>query len=556
MSFLKQPRREPQKPLSRRRKSEKERDEREREEISAFFLHKDLPGRDDARARRQPTVSGLSSVGEQTGDSSMTKLGRQVPRNEPDPRGKGSSRASTYVSWSTSHPSPGLGRVRPNDCVDTRDPVHEGSSTPADVREALAQSGIFDNTGILYGPRPGRKSEADRVYFTDDSARKSSTFLAQGTAQNSEAAPNLAVRIVHYQDRGTSANEEFSCTDPPAGYTKDDLQRHASADAELGGMDVLKHTIQDVSLMPENAVTAMPPPNSNANKPIRDGLPIASASDRITNMNQEDPGCQTGPARPRSPKWAVIEDLEAAAQDLRTEACPQAASSAPWMAQHDYRSYGGLETRPTLAATNVPRPSPHPPNSTHDTGWPSGHVIAPTLNDHRGTEMTLPLFGSTASAPRFPVTTDPTRCCVPHKLVVNGALYQPNQRTMPLSDTIEMTRWGRDMATTQDSQAQQSFQSYITQLEHEVLDYPREYGRHRVSPVTSGVNVGGPMLEDLDGITLDNDYQLQPHVTSYNSPGELEPRNFLYQDTIVPSLEHDEEDRFASSFWRPHRYPT
>ncbi|ROW11402.1 hypothetical protein VMCG_01571 [Cytospora schulzeri] len=64
MAFLKQPRREPQKPISRSREKERRRSERELEEVSAFFLHKNLPESHDASGRKQTAISGLSSLDE------------------------------------------------------------------------------------------------------------------------------------------------------------------------------------------------------------------------------------------------------------------------------------------------------------------------------------------------------------------------------------------------------------------------------------------------------------------------------------------------------------
>ncbi|KAF3762499.1 hypothetical protein M406DRAFT_332878 [Cryphonectria parasitica EP155] len=84
MSFLKQPRQEARKSLSRNRESQRKRDDRQFEEISAFFAPKGPPERHDAQDRRQSVASALSSYDGRTGGNSTHTSGHQILKDWPN----------------------------------------------------------------------------------------------------------------------------------------------------------------------------------------------------------------------------------------------------------------------------------------------------------------------------------------------------------------------------------------------------------------------------------------------------------------------------------------
>ncbi|KAF6810699.1 hypothetical protein CSOJ01_06143 [Colletotrichum sojae] len=104
-----------------------------------------------------------------------------------------SSRATSYMTWSTSNNQPST----KHELLD-RDP----SSTPEPVREALRQTGIFDGTGLLGKDRLSQTgtlpSDGSRGHAEDASVRTS-----QGERRTSNSRHDAARRteIIRYQDK-------------------------------------------------------------------------------------------------------------------------------------------------------------------------------------------------------------------------------------------------------------------------------------------------------------------------------------------------------------------
>ena len=178
MQFLHHPKRNAQpKPLSKSRLRERRRESRELEEVSAFFLPpKTQKNRERSRKRhRVESIRPQSSQGHHNDQSDSITHGepsvpsyyahedaseKPLPSSEPrhlvrttrtspgcSQTGTERSKPTTYFTWSSSRASPVV-RVS----VDTRprssSPASEWTTTPASVRRALIDTGVYRDTGI------------------------------------------------------------------------------------------------------------------------------------------------------------------------------------------------------------------------------------------------------------------------------------------------------------------------------------------------------------------------------------------------------------------------
>ena len=178
MQFLHHPKRNAQpKPLSKSRLRERRRESRELEEDSAFFLPpKTQKNRERSRKRhRVESTKRQSSQGHHNDQSDSITHGepsvpsyyahedaseKPLPSSEPrhlvrttrtspgcSQTGTERSKPTTYFTWSSSRASPVV-RVS----VDTRprssSPASEWTTTPASVRRALIDTGVYRDTGI------------------------------------------------------------------------------------------------------------------------------------------------------------------------------------------------------------------------------------------------------------------------------------------------------------------------------------------------------------------------------------------------------------------------
>lgn len=558
MAFLKQPRRELQRPLSRKRESDKKRGEREREEISAFFLHKSLPDRYDAQGRKQPHVSGLSSLDGRTGDISAYGSGRPDPRKHSSPefsrdnclarmhdhtqqRERKGSTGSTYITWSTSHRSPVLGDELMNGSSGEHNRAHACSSTPIHVREALLRSGIFDNTGISPLPALRLEGEGARSPLEDGFNDAKSAPSIHPNAWADHAARDQPVRIVHYQDRGTMASKEAECVDGHFDNTRVTPTQDESTDAKGGNLVEQEATnIATTVRVPANELSARQPTQVN----IACGHSL-NMSKRST-PDVEGCGLEPGPERPTSPKWAVIEQLEAAAKDVKTTDHLSVASPVIKQAQAHVLPVGNREPHPTLSSTAVRIAYPYAPGPVYDARW-SEFGAAPTFSRELDMLPGVP-------APWYP--TGPSgesfvRLLTPQRFSQKLAVIDPIQGTDDSPVLGQPSQLRAEVASTQTSRGQQSLQDYIVEIEREVLDRAPEPDDSKTPLIT------GRDMQDLNMAHLDYEDEqgsmcIWPYI-GMSSPAPDQALSSLSQH--AQSLEKDEEQRFMSSFWRPNRFP-
>lgn len=132
--------------------------------------------------------------------------GQTEPGSKASSHHRPSSRATSYMTWSTSNNQPSMKYELMN-----RDP----SSTPEPVREALRQTGVFDGTGLLgkdrlsqTGALPSdepRGPAEDVLVHTSEGERRRST------------SRNDAVRrvdIIRYQDKGIMTADDLPPKQP------------------------------------------------------------------------------------------------------------------------------------------------------------------------------------------------------------------------------------------------------------------------------------------------------------------------------------------------------
>ncbi|KAI1183830.1 hypothetical protein F5B17DRAFT_443131 [Nemania serpens] len=178
-----------QKELSNSRLRERRRENQELERVSSFFLpacanatsrkvkphrpkHNEgarcnkVTRRDDVISLATPSSPRLPAQGHHQHSSISQEHSCSLPTVTPSNpiHGSGLSR-TTYITWSSSQPSPKAGR----DLVDTQPRSIEPPSltTPENIRRALIATGVYENTGIhsydvsSYRQKLGRKSSGE-----------------------------------------------------------------------------------------------------------------------------------------------------------------------------------------------------------------------------------------------------------------------------------------------------------------------------------------------------------------------------------------------------------
>lgn len=578
MAFLKQPRREPQKKsLSRRRESEKGRDEREREEISAFFLRKNLPDRYDAQGKKQPPVSGLSSLDGRTGVTSNNNFGhnpgaKRTPestRAESVARARDKqqrvyregSRTSTYMTWSTSHRSPGLEYNSPNgveEDTERGNSEHGRSSTPMHVREAFARSGIFNNTGISYLPVSRQEGEGPGINFKDGFIGAESPSVEDAPAQVCGAFPSEPARIVRYQDRGTMAVGETGCLDGQAHHTKTNTAREQPTEDKDGASRAVEQDTTDIAASMTHVSVSASGLEQPTDSGVRGSLICNSdAFDNGKSPNEGGNGLQTGPDRPRPPKLAVIERLEAAAEDVRLRS-PSDSTPVAQIAQEHTQPSGNHNLHHTLPPTPLRFSHYHAVGPMCDANWlPPRAFLMPRRNLGA---LSAP---STLSAPWRPMVSSPRSSLVKNPSprgtrsdpFITGRVVQ-STNPFPLeylpSSTESLVDSTQDLVGQQSQH--QSMQDYIAQIEQEVLGRCSEYDQSRQFPVTETDHVREPKFTGLGG---DNESKsaYQPYNGMNGTLLDRAPSNMSqHHREHVQYLDEDEEQRFMSSFWRTNQY--
>lgn len=567
MSFLKQPRREHRKPLSRRRECEKKRNEREREEISAFFLQKTVPDEYNAQRGKQRPARSLSGVDEAKGDHFPAQFEHYGPRNgsgladtsknnhfiqaavetEHD---EGGSRASTYISWSVSHNSPGPECDATNESTEKFHHGEERSSTPVHIREAMAQSGIFKGTGIAYSQILGLQSKKPGKFSMDGLMDAESTVMDQPTVQTNHGAPVQPVRIIRYQDRGTMADGVAKCIND-----RDDRARSSSKSDLLSDDEDARRGLVDQNSTQNAARTRAPvsvaPIMQSKGTNVTSDLPSDAAGQGI-GPNEDGDRQETGPERPKAPKWAVIERLEAAAKRMRPQSLVPGASPVFQVVQKHTLPVSNREIHPhTQSATRQAPPHSDRTNPIYDARW-----LVPGATHTYSLDCNMILATAPTWHPGSDREDSVSGYLPPHGIL--GGLVDPNHNRQSMSGLPMQYHNAAtaDLATQQtciDSQNRhESMQDYISQIEQEILDRPRG------SPEHSGdgtYHTREQSITYLDGDDERCSFHKEPY-TGTESMFLERARSAVSQQnwTHAQGMDEKEEKKFMSSFWRPNQY--
>lgn len=563
MSFMKQPRREPPKPLSRRRESENKRGEREREDISAFFLHKSLPDRYDVQTRKLPVKSRHSSHHGTKGDGSSEPCEPQHALSQPRPlpsdsdhrvaricadpphTERGEGKASARI-WSTSPPSTVL-----------QDPpvssVHTLSSTPVRIRGALAQSGIFDNTGIVCGDSHGYRRPEVQAHSKDVSASARSPAMSEVPGQVAQTGSGQSVQIVRYRDRGTMADEKMEgpedhnnhppthtpCAVPDAGRsdTARPVQSMDTSSAELA--------LGEVSTGPCEMTTMSTTP------------PDAYARNQVSP--EEGFSClQAVPDRPKAPKWAVVERLAAAAEGLRSPCFPSPTiATSQRSAKHPSPCGGTATHRPFSANMDSITPFPYVPVSNRNAGGLASEPVPTPFQRSNAPSRLRPSWDRSqlmATMDKNYTAFAASQC---NPAVVEYADQTSSAFPVEVKSNV-MTAHATSMLHNHSYEAQQSIKDYIAEIEELFLNQTEE-GESGESTSTKDNNV--MLSSDLANFDTDSSQHESAHHQSHvGQTGQwlrqAPDRASLYTWAAVAELEEDEEQRFMASFWRPNGHHT
>ncbi|KAJ8129800.1 hypothetical protein O1611_g3831 [Lasiodiplodia mahajangana] len=193
-----------QKALSSSRLREVQRENRELEQISSFFLptcadvasRKARPAK--LRVKEGPICKSMTSrddVVSLATPSSPTTITKScsIPTIAPSERDcrSGSKRETTYFTWSTSQHSPKTGKSQPStqpECIE-----RERSMTPESVRKALIATGVYKNTGI-------------RLYDNPNDQQKHGLKETRGNSLS--ACSSMADQVDAYEGKVSIVNQE------------------------------------------------------------------------------------------------------------------------------------------------------------------------------------------------------------------------------------------------------------------------------------------------------------------------------------------------------------
>lgn len=603
MHFLKRP--PPQKPVPRGRERAKRRGERELEEVSAFFLHKDLPEASGIPGRDQPTVSGASSLDRAARISSASIIGAAPHQSRSDEENghevpdmdRESSRGATNWTWSSSYVPLERGTAQASVA---REHVPTQSSTPSRSQDALERTGIFMNTGITHVDRPKKASKATSRSKNNSSNREPLAVASADILNRQQDTSSQNVRIVRYHDRGVMANEEDDTT---AGWRQKVIE-----------------TRQDAVEQPKGVTPAMITASASSVTCSR----VASEDEAVTRPQGEGDVCiatafdaadhETGLERPRSPKCTVVEQLEAAAQNVASQKIQNhlAGGLTSLPVREDVQSASGHYNHPILGTYDTSQPDRleiklglvgdrhldlfdaiqennrldtiadglRDKQRAHEVNMTPQIALRPTSgNSHRVGEIKWPAFDSqiASSAHRGPSGV--------HSMA-RYALESPSSAHMisPNSDTgsqVVMNDWAaighgqlvnkhylfraQSVLPTaaelslQRSDRQQSLEEYIAQIENEVLSRPQEDEVDCDAPMPSWHG-----MQDHDAVYPDCASQAHQsytdaHDQDLSEDGHL--KNLSIGGThdrgggvIHNSHVDQEEQRFMSTFWRLNRY--
>lgn len=600
MHFLKRP--PPPKPVPRGRERAKRRGERELEEVSAFFLHKGLPEASGVPGRDQ-FASGASSLGRATRDSSASRIevpphqsrsDEEIGRNSP-PLDRESSRGATNWTWSSSYVP--LERGISQASV-VRRPAPAQSPSTSRSRNALERTGIFRNTGISCVQHQKESSSATPRSKEDSSNREPLAVMSADIVNRQSRTSRQRVRIVRYHDRGVMADEEAENAA---------VRRQKATETGQDAVEQPTGKIPVKTTAPANIISGsrFAPGDKTVSHPQVEGNVYPAAAFHAAD---HDPGLD----RPRSPKCIVVEQLEAAAEDVESQELQtdmaRGMTSLPVQENlrsasghrnhlvpdaHDTSQLGRLEIKPgfvgytplDLLETDQENTRLH---SVADGRRDSKRAHEVNLNPRLALKPTSgnSFLVNNTEKPVFDVQIASGACrgsSGAHSMAHYTLENPSNVQVVPLnSDTAShavMSEWpaaghgqrqsNHHFSRTQSAlqggvglspqrrSRQQSLEEYIAQMENDVLCRPQEDDIDGDSPMP---NWHG--LQDNDAVYPE--YAPQAHLSYFGAyDQDLSEDGQLKNQSIggthhggggvMPSSDVDhEEQRFMSTFWRPN----
>lgn len=575
------------------------------EEVSAFFLHKGLPEVSGVSVRKRPAASGSSSLNGATSDSSVSNL--EVPLHQfslsqenghqsPDREGERSRDATNYT-WSSSYVAldPDTAGVSV-----AKEPKSARSPTSLREQDALVRTGVFKNTGINAIERRPKQRDGIISRSKDISNSRVPLSMSAGKFDLRSDTPRQTVRIVQYHDRGVMAREEAEIPierREKVTETTNDVAEHLTGETPGGNLTSA-----------DSATTRRPAPEDD----ITSRPSAVQDVGTVTAFHVADH--EAGPGRPRSPKWTLIEQLEAAAENVESQKSQtglvrgstflpiqMGVHSAPNQSDHSVLGSHNVSHQGRL---NIDRGNVGDRQlNLFEVAHGNGHLDTTTNTrqdvqqaceanlspqaackptrgmTYRIYEERRPAFDvrNASSANREPSKTHLTACfglenpltfqgmpaksdASPHMVLSNWAIpghSQPFRNHFFFTEQAISPR-GASLSP-QRSSRQQSLQEYIAEIEKEILCRPeKDEDRCESSmPGTNGLQEHHTVyLEDAPSAphscvdAYDRDLWEDSH---FNNRAISSPHPGDW-GVIHNSAADQEERRFLSNFWRPNRY--
>lgn len=503
---------------------------REREEVSAFFLHGNAPNMPEARVRNGSIAAMPSSADGATADASSHNSGHRHPSDQPvyafetgvqsvvasekeRKEQSEASKATSCFSWTTSR---------------------ESSNTRA--RQALLDTGIFNNTGIQYEAQGAKVNnvQGSGKLTTPRQHKASSTSL-----DATQAYQDKSIRIVRYQDRGTQHDRPYTHLDKhmqdiykcDAASLPHDKSQTIPAEQTLEAEKRVQKCFGGPGIMPTNGVLWKPLPRSKETC-MPGGPSQANEMPSANNANGEERDARL--KRPASPKLSIVERLEAMANIHAQQA---AECEAAQNARHDDGNSGS----PARSLESMPLSY----GSAHC--WPTRAARAGSIRDRAMPMPSTSCFAFKVSARpsiRDTVTDEKASLAQPYGPADHLAIQAPP------SSLSKQARWPV-------GQYEGGIREYIDQIEQEM-----------VNGLQDDLAFGPETLVDLDGIDFEERsrpaHQQSPSQVGVHSSSRTSATISKHNYSGSPQLEwtrtwdsentEEEERRFLSSFWRPNRH--
>lgn len=587
MKFLQQSRQEIPKPLSKSRLREKQREDKETEEISAFFSNKKLgnknaPGKVDpikgrSRTRDDLSVAGSTAVDcneksstcsprsprqglhiarhrRENGKPATHAAGNDINRPEAE-----SSAATTYFAWPSSSRS--LLARDSNVNGEAESSSSEHSPTPDSIRKALAETGVY--CGLEDSHRQRSRSHGQRRPRVRD-RHDEDIAVAKSPNGDGPSAQQDQKQRVQYHDRGVMTSKDRQ--------TPLEIHAHAPIGDDPNperSLLAISREINEVTPALEVEPGNRPDgrEDGDENRKQDEGLHIDRGKiAQQAYINRKEPPLERlePPPRPKPPKSTVVERLESQAE-LGTESI--IGSTYLGVNTHDQAPLRAVEAG--YFTHHEPDPNPE--------CTPSAALVSSL--DAPIVDNTSAIFRHSLSHPAQSISAPlATRLWRPNQHVISqswgGVCHRPSPEFSHLANSLGEATDLEPARHAPGVTSHESMRDFIGRIEQEALEEADYYGQSGASIMTSpsGPGIFGGDLES-EQVQSDN----------YIPPGHMEipwevPRGSSRQSTaghrpdfgrnppVVESLgfggrsgvgveAHADIDETAMSrFWPPNQY--